>query len=196
LQLQVKDYNFISDTNKQKLTGFIAQELYKLFPDAVSVGSDATDENGNLANPWGVDYGKLTPLLAKGIQDLNTKVDGINTGLSTNILQTFADAKAITLTGDLTICGNLIVKSSTTFDGNVTFNSDSAGTATILAGNTTKHISFTKTLSKAPVVSATPKDFISGGFKVTNESTTGFDIELEQAQAGDRVFNWRAVLTK
>ena len=98
--------------------------------------------------------------------------------------------KAITLTGDLTIGGNLIVKSSTTFDGNVTFNSDSAGTATIPAGNTTKHITFSKTLPTTPIVSATPKDFISGGFKVTNESSTGFDIELEQAQGSDRVFNW------
>ena len=137
-----------------------------------------------------------TYMLVKGLQELNTKVDGINTGLSTTILQTLADANAIEIKGDLTIGGNLVVGGNTNFSGDVTFSSDSAGTATILAGNTTKHISFTKTLSKVPVVSATPKDFISGGFKVTNESTTGFDIELEQAQAGDRVFNWRAVLTK
>jgi hypothetical protein len=49
--------------------GFFAQELYKAFPDAVTVGSDEVDASGKLLNPWSVDYGKVTPLLAKAIQD-------------------------------------------------------------------------------------------------------------------------------
>ena len=51
-----------------------AQELAEIVPSAVSVGDDELDENGNLKNPWMVDYGKLTPILVKAVQDLTAKV--------------------------------------------------------------------------------------------------------------------------
>jgi hypothetical protein len=44
--------------------GLIAQEVFEVYPYAVGVGGD--DEN---TNPWSVDYGKLTPLLIKAIQE-------------------------------------------------------------------------------------------------------------------------------
>jgi len=44
--------------------GLIAQEVHEVYPFAVGVGGD--DEN---TNPWSVDYGKLTPLLIKAIQE-------------------------------------------------------------------------------------------------------------------------------
>ena len=44
--------------------GLIAQEVFEVYPYAVGVGGD--DEN---VNPWSVDYGKLTPLLIKAIQE-------------------------------------------------------------------------------------------------------------------------------
>jgi hypothetical protein len=75
LALKVHDYDYKADPDQTKITGFIAQELYKLFPQAVSVGTDTVDANGNLTNPWQVDYSKLTPILAKGIQDLNAKLE-------------------------------------------------------------------------------------------------------------------------
>ena len=54
--------------------GFIAQELYKVFPDAVGKGDDAED----LTDPkgtWQVEYGRLTPMLLKAIQELKVIVD-------------------------------------------------------------------------------------------------------------------------
>jgi hypothetical protein len=75
LAIGVRDYNYKSDATKTQTTGFIAQDLYKLYPNAVTVGSDEVDVNGNLVRPWQVDYSKLTPLLAKGIQDLNAKTE-------------------------------------------------------------------------------------------------------------------------
>ena len=54
--------------------GFIAQELYKYYPDAVVVGGDNV-----FLDPWLVDYGRLTPLLAKAIQDLNLKLEDLAT---------------------------------------------------------------------------------------------------------------------
>jgi hypothetical protein len=56
--------------------GFIAQELQQHYPDAVCVG----DNNAELTDPkgtWQVDYGKLTPLLLKAIQELKAELDAL-----------------------------------------------------------------------------------------------------------------------
>jgi len=140
-------------------------------------------------------YQAIIPYLVEGFKKQQTQIDNL-TGTSVDVLKTLADANAIELKGDLTIGGILIVKGNTNFDGDVTFNSDSAGTATVATGSTNIHIAFTKTLPVVPLVNITPKDFITGGFKVTNETATGFDIELESTQPNPALFNWRAVLTK
>lgn len=69
MKLEVKDYVFKDDLDKLQ-TGFIAQEVYKIFPNAVSVGGD--DEK---TDPWMMNYGKLTPLLVKAVQDLTKIVE-------------------------------------------------------------------------------------------------------------------------
>ena len=56
--------------------GFIAQELQQHYPDAVCAG----DNNAELTDPkgtWQVDYGKLTPLLLKAIQELKAELDAL-----------------------------------------------------------------------------------------------------------------------
>jgi len=68
LNLNVKDYNYIGDAKKELQTGFIAQELYTVYPQAVHVGG--TDAK---TDPWMIDYSKLTPLLVKSVQELNQK---------------------------------------------------------------------------------------------------------------------------
>jgi hypothetical protein len=72
----LKVYNFNWKESGVNNDGFFAQQLYTIFPQAVATGTDEVDENGNLVNPWKVDYGALTPMLAKAIQDLNNKVFG------------------------------------------------------------------------------------------------------------------------
>ena len=54
--------------------GFIAQELYKVFPDAVGKGDDA-DYLTNHKGTWQVEYGRLTPMLLKAIQELKAIID-------------------------------------------------------------------------------------------------------------------------
>ena len=50
--------------------GFIAQELQKVYPQAVS-----GDPNGNVkTDPMMIDYSRLTPILTAGIKELNSKV--------------------------------------------------------------------------------------------------------------------------
>lgn len=70
MNIEVYDYNFIGSTSKE--TGFIAQELQKEFPQAVTIGGDNPKKN-----PWTVDYSKLTPVLTKAVQELNIKVTGL-----------------------------------------------------------------------------------------------------------------------
>ncbi|MEM6378537.1 MAG: tail fiber domain-containing protein [Bacteroidota bacterium] len=66
LKINVRDYNFKSDPVDHVQTGFLAQQLYEVFPTVVIVGG--ADEK---TDPWMVDYSKLTPLLVKGVQDLS-----------------------------------------------------------------------------------------------------------------------------
>jgi hypothetical protein len=68
-KIDVDDYNFISDTTT-RLQGLIAQDLYRYYPEAVSVGGGDPRKN-----PWMIDYGRLTPLLLQSIKDLSVKVD-------------------------------------------------------------------------------------------------------------------------
>ena len=49
--------------------GFIAQELYEVFPQMITVGGDDPK-----TQPWQIDYSKITPLLVKAIQELSAKV--------------------------------------------------------------------------------------------------------------------------
>ena len=71
MKLKVTDFDFISDTKKTRTQGFIAQDLYEAYPEAVAVGGDDPK-----ASPWAVDYGRLTPLLVRAIQDLKAINDG------------------------------------------------------------------------------------------------------------------------
>lgn len=70
------EYEWIN-TEGEKGKGFIAQELYEVYPDAVSVGSDDVNEK-----PWGVDYGKLTPLLTAAVKELIEKVEYLENRLN------------------------------------------------------------------------------------------------------------------
>ncbi len=63
LKIQVVDYSFKNDLGRTH-TGFLAQQLHEHYPEAVSSGGD--DPN---TDPWGVDYGQVTPLLVKSVQE-------------------------------------------------------------------------------------------------------------------------------
>jgi hypothetical protein len=76
MKIKVRDFNFIKDPKHTRVTGFIAQELNQVFPDAVHTnGDDGTGPIALKAGPWGIDYGRLTPLLVKSLQDLKSAQD-------------------------------------------------------------------------------------------------------------------------
>ncbi len=69
LDIQVVDYTYKDDPDTVQ-TGFLAQQLYELYPEAVSPGGDDPKED-----PWMIDYGKLTPLIVKAMQDQQPLID-------------------------------------------------------------------------------------------------------------------------
>ncbi len=58
--------------------GFIAQEVEKLIPNVVHQGGD--DET---KNPWSMDYGRITPLLVKAIQEQQAVIEDLKTRIET-----------------------------------------------------------------------------------------------------------------
>lgn len=71
LSIPVRDFIFRSDPTRTITTGFIAQELHDVFPSAVATnGDDGVVDLGDTKSVWSVDYGRVTPLLVKAVQDL------------------------------------------------------------------------------------------------------------------------------
>lgn len=78
LKIKVVDFDFINDSSHVSTQGFIAQQLDTVYPYAVSTnGDDGLVPLGPESTPWMVDYGRLTPLLVKSIQDLDLKLSNV-----------------------------------------------------------------------------------------------------------------------
>lgn len=75
MKIRVYDYSFKSDADKKVETGFMAQELYDIFPQAVS--KPAENNEPVEKNPWMVDYGRVTPLIIKAVQEQQQMIDDL-----------------------------------------------------------------------------------------------------------------------
>ena len=69
MRIQVSDFNFKSRPGRNE-TGFIAQQLHTVLPEAVTPGGENPAEK-----PWTVDYGRVTPLLTRAIQQEQAEID-------------------------------------------------------------------------------------------------------------------------
>src|SRR5690606_30727666 len=79
LKIPVYDFNYIFDPEKQRVQGFVAQDLYEVYPQVVTVGGDDPK-----TQPWQVDYGKMTPLLVRSVQDIAGALDGVKVRCEAN----------------------------------------------------------------------------------------------------------------
>lgn len=70
MKLVVKDYHYKG--SNQLSTGLMAQDVYRILPAVVHVGGDDVKKN-----PWGIDYGKITPYLIKAIQEQQTEIESL-----------------------------------------------------------------------------------------------------------------------
>ncbi|MEI6565274.1 MAG: tail fiber domain-containing protein [Verrucomicrobiota bacterium] len=93
MNIKVRDYIMNDDTSNTVQTGFIAQELYNIYPEAVvQNGDDGTTPLADRANPWAVDYGRVTPLLVKSIQELSLEDQATNKKID-SLFSSLVDAK-------------------------------------------------------------------------------------------------------
>ncbi|MET4184965.1 hypothetical protein ABIB94_007094 [Bradyrhizobium sp. JR7.2] len=73
MKIEAVDFTWVDDEQRNRVNGFIAQQLHEVYPAAVRVGGDNPE-----SNPWSVDYGRLTPLLVGAIQELIGRVDNLH----------------------------------------------------------------------------------------------------------------------
>ena len=64
--IPIGEFNWLKDGSVSH--GTLAQEMYKVYPDAVHIGGDVTKD------PWSVDYGKLTVPLIAEVKSLRSRV--------------------------------------------------------------------------------------------------------------------------
>ena len=73
-KINLVKYTWKIDQDKRLYDGVLAQELYEIYPSAVTVGEDVLGEDGSLKHPWNVDYSKLVPVTMKSVQELDAKI--------------------------------------------------------------------------------------------------------------------------
>ncbi len=68
--IEIVSHDWKSAPDEHVEFGVVAQDLYAVAPQAVSVGDDGEE----VEKTWGVDYSKLVPMLVKEIQSLRARV--------------------------------------------------------------------------------------------------------------------------
>ena len=84
---RLREYSWKDDVNNKPQIGVIAQELYEVFPGAVSVGGDLAgeDEDGNPTtkyHPWSVDKTAYQFHLVAGWQNHEAKIEALEARLA------------------------------------------------------------------------------------------------------------------
>ena len=77
--LKPRKFTWIKDGKEEE--GFIAHEVQEVYPDAVEGEKDAVDEDGNMKIQV-MDYGKITPLLAAGLQEAFKEIEFLKQQIS------------------------------------------------------------------------------------------------------------------
>jgi len=93
--------------------------------------------------------------------------------------------------------GNVIFHSNVAFLAHIMFNKDTAGQVVVASGTTSTNVTFENEYEFAPVIGLTLRSPVNlGWFRVANESTTGFTVEISQALPQDIILNWTAMSVK
>ena len=79
-QLKPVKFNWIESGQEEE--GFIAHEVDEIFSDAVVGEKDAVQDNGTVS-PQTMDYGRITPLLVKAIQEQQEQIEHLKTEIQT-----------------------------------------------------------------------------------------------------------------
>jgi len=77
MAIEVVSYDWKHDPTHVEF-GFIAQRLNTVYPEAVIVG----DNNEEIEKTWGVEYGRLTPMLIKALQEQQALIQSLTDRLT------------------------------------------------------------------------------------------------------------------
>ena len=92
-----------------------------------------------------------------------------------------------------TFFGKTVFRQDVQFDGHLTVANDTAGYASLRAGESTVHVTFTTPYETSPIVNAAPSNGQFASFATDQVTTTGFDIKLAAPAAADIKFSWTAL---
>ncbi|MBA3679156.1 tail fiber domain-containing protein [Candidatus Saccharibacteria bacterium] len=198
-KLRGVSFNWISSPNGQSQSGFLAQELMQVIPGAVS-----QDASGHYV----ANYSAVVPYLVNAFQDSDKRLTAVEAKInSQQLAQAVFDGGVVTgdteFKGQATFDALASFKGQAVFAGGATFEgvtrvkgrlqlgSNNTGSATIAKGSTTVHVTLPSGFSAIPNVNLTPQNFVNGQYRVTNVTTTSFDIETSAAQTNDTGFYWQ-----
>ena len=163
---------------KEVQQGILADEFNPL----INKSSDTATISG--ADRFNVMWEAIRQLIGqvKDIQsaDLGNSLQG---NLEGNLNTDQLVARDATFTGRITVRGHAV------------FDKDTVGQARILAGAEAVRVRFVEEYAEQPVITATPRGAVLGHnfqYSVSDESTTGFTIQIFPKQPGAVEFNWHA----
>ena len=193
--------------------GFIAEEAVLIDERLVNRDSDG--------QPYSLNTDAFIPILTKGIQELDNKVEYQGLTLSSklsslsgqitgtkatepeltaySVSKQIADAVSQIFKNMVEFFDKVIFHADVAFLGRPTFNKDTAGFATIKTGGSEVEVIFSREYPDEPVVTATAQ--VSGGasvadipsYAVADVGTKGFKIRLSRALGMDVRFSWVAL---
>jgi len=166
--------------------GAIAQELYRVFPEAVSVGGGGDIELGpHGEGAWGIQYSKLGALALEGVKELKQRLDVYNALLLNGSLNSFVD--------EMNQTNMLTFSQDVAFNSHVTFSQDNVGSALIQAGENGVRVEFAEEFTTPPIVNLTLASDVSlDTYFVDSVDTKGFTIRIRPIQSQDVLINWYA----
>jgi len=174
-------FNWIKNGNAD--VGAIAQELYKVFPEVVTVGRDIVGPNGEGA--WGIQYSKLSALALEGVKELKQQMDVYNALLLGGGMNQFINDEAVSR--------SLVFSRNVAFTKHIALSQDSVGMALIQAGENGVRVVFREEYSTVPVITLTlASNAPVSKYYVDNVSTSSFDIFIEPMASQDTLINWHA----
>jgi hypothetical protein len=192
----LRPVSYAYNSNGELDLGFIAEEA-ALIDERLIV----RDSNGD---PFAINPDAFTPILTKGIQELDSKVMELSDRLATVSAQPALTQASVTTQLTNAIAGvfnnvaeffnKVIFHSDVNFLGRATFNKDSGGFAIITSGTQEVGVNFTNEYPSIPIVTGSPDTAVL--YAITDVTTKGFKIRLNQVAAQDVKFSWSAVAIK
>jgi hypothetical protein len=185
-RIDVKEYNMKADKDgTTKQIGVIAQQVENVLPGLVM-----TDKNGAKS----FSYAGLTPILLQAIKEQQVQIDAIKAGIWTGgiVTKDMAFKAATIFEGPVHFAGNATFTDDVSIVGKVKLSRDQVNHAVLRKGSRRVAVHFKGAYPQSPSITATPREFISSSFRITDVKPTGFVVEVETAQPRNIRFDWHA----